>query len=119
MFNGFIIIGFAYWLRGATGDEEITIVGEKVVRTIRLNKTEQLFETKQTKIFILFTNDNGPRDVFFRSNVPTKIRSSRFTDWKCGLSDEKPECDLVQKGEFYQDDRYTVEFDGKSLHFVI
>ena len=109
----FINLEFAYWLRGATGDEEITIVDGNFVTSIALNKTETLFETTQTKILILFTNDNGPRDVFFRSNVPTLVESSRFSDWNCGSSTEKSECDHVRRGEFFQDDRYTIAFNGK------
>ena len=118
MLRDFTNLGYAYWLRGAVGDEEITIVDGNFVKSIALNKTETLFGTTQTKIIILFTNDNGPRDVFFRSNVPTLVESSRFSDWNCGLSTEKSECDHVRKGEFFQDDRYTIAFNGKFVCLI-
>ena len=50
MLRDFTNLGYAYWLRGAVGDEEITIVDGNSVKSIALNKTETLFETTKTKI---------------------------------------------------------------------
>ena len=80
---------------------------------ITLNTTDELFETHLSKIQVLFTNDNGPRDVFFRSNVPTTIKSLRFKEWKCELSIEQTECKKVRNGQFSQSDTYTITFQGK------
>ena len=97
------------------GEEVVSIVEDDTVKTLTLNKTEQRFETKQSEIQIFFTNDNGPRDVFFRSNVKTTIKSLRFKEWKCGSSTEKPECEHVRNGEFFQSDTYTITFGGRIL----
>ena len=94
------------------GDEEVAIVEGDVVTRLTLNKTEKLFEAKQSEILILFTNSNGPRDVIFRSDVPRTIQSSRFTDWKCGLPTENPGCNRVRNGEFFLSDTYTITFRG-------
>ena len=99
-------------LRGAVGDEVVSIVEEDKVKTFTLNKTETSFETKQSKILIIFTNENGLRDIFFHSNVTTTIKSLRFNEWKCGSSAEKPECEKVRNGEFFQSDTYTITFGG-------
>ena len=98
------------------GDEVVSIVEEETVKTLTLNKTEQRFETKQSEIQIFFTNDNGPRDIFFRSNVKTTIKSLRFKEWKCGLSTERNECKQVRNGEFFQSDTYTITFVGRILN---
>ena len=107
-----------YWLRGNEGDEVVSIIDDNNVNTITLNKTEHLFMAKSTEIRILFTNDNGPRDVFFRSDVPTTIESLRFNEWECGLPTEKPQCKEVSNGQFFQSDTYTITFEGKMPTYV-
>ena len=109
----FMVSVYEYWLRGNEGDEVVSIIDDNYVNTITLNKTEDLFVTKNSEIRILFTNDNGPRDVFFRSDFPTTIKSLRFNEWKCGLSNEEPQCDEVRNGQFFQSDTYTITFEGK------
>ena len=99
------------------GDEEVTIVEGDIVKRPALNQTDQLFEAKKSEILILFTNDNGPRDVFLRSKVPRTIKSSHFMDWKCGLSTEEPGCDDVRNGMFLQSATYTITFKGNSFLF--
>ena len=109
---------YEYWLRGNEGDEVVSIIDDNYVNTITLNKTEQLFVTKNTEIRILFTNDNGPRDVFFRSDFPTTITSLRFNEWKCGQSTEELQCQEVRNGQFFQSDTYTITFEGKMIPYV-
>ena len=100
------------------GDEVVSIVEDNYVNTITLNTTDLYFETEKSQIRIFFTNDNGPRDVFFRSNVPTTIESLRFKEWNCGPSTEKTECKKVRNGQFSQSDTYTVTFQGKTSQFI-
>ena len=109
---------YEYWLRGNEGDEIVTIVDDNHVNTITLNKTEQLFAAKNSEILFLFTNDNGPRDVFFRSDIPTTIKSLRFNEWKCGQSTEEPQCKEVSNGQFFQSDTYTITFEGRMTPYV-
>ena len=99
------------------GDEEVTIVEGDIVKRPALNQTDQLFEAKKLEILILFTNDNGPRDVFFRSKVPRTIKSSNFMDWKCGLSTEEPGCNDARNGMFLQSATYTITFKGNLFLF--
>ena len=56
----------------------------------------------QPKIIIKFTNDNGPRDVFFRSNVPTSI----------AIPNRK-----VRDGVLAWSGNYTITFNGKNILF--
>ena len=100
------------------GDEVVSIVEDNYVTTMTLNRTEQLFKTRLSEISILFTNDNGPRDVFFRSNEPTTIKSLRFEEWKCGQSTERDECKKVRMGQFSQSDTYTITFKGRILKYL-
>ena len=109
---------YEYWLRGNVGDEVVSIIDDNSVNTITLNTTDEIFVAKSTVIQILFTNDNGPRDVFFRSDIPTKIESLRFNEWECGLSTEKPQCKEVSNGQFFQSDTYTITFEGKMPTYV-
>ena len=112
-FFHFMVSVYEYWLRGNEGDEVVSIIDDNNVNTITLNKTEHLFMAKSTEIRILFTNDNGPRDVFFRSDFPTTIKSLRFNEWNCGLTTEKPQCEEVSNGQFFHSDTYTITFQGK------
>ena len=112
MFIYSIVLGFKFWLRGNVGDEVVSIVEDNYITTITLNTTDELFETHLSKIQVLFTNDNGPRDVFFRSDVPTTIKSLRFKEWKCEQSIEQTECKKVRNGQFSQSDTYTITFQG-------
>ena len=41
---------YEYWLRGNEGDEVVSIIDDNYVNTITLNKTEQLFVTKNTEV---------------------------------------------------------------------
>ena len=109
---------YEYWLRGNEGDEVVSIVDGNYVNTTTLDTTEQLFVAKNTEILILFTNDNGPRDVFFRSDFPTTITSLRFNEWKCGQSTEEPQCKEVSNGQFFESDTYTITFEGKMTLYV-
>ena len=115
MFIYSIVLGFKFWLRGNVGDEVVSIVEDNYVTTITLHTTYKLFETHHSKIQVLFTNDNGPRDVFFRSDVPTTIKSLRFKEWKCEQSIEQTECKKVRNGQFSQSDTYTITFQGMTL----
>ena len=101
------------------GDEVVSIVEDNTVTKLSLNKSETSFKTKQSEILILFTNDNGPRDIFFRSNAKTTIKSLRFNEWRCGSSTEEPQCENVRKGEFFQSDTYTITFGGIVMHFYL
>jgi len=105
---------YEYWLRGNEGDEVVSIIDDNNVNTITLNKTKHLFMAKSTEIRILFTNDNGPRDVFFRSDLPTTIKSLRFNEWNCGKTNEKPQCVEVSNGQFFQSDTYTITFEDST-----
>ena len=101
------------------GDEVVSIVDDNTVKRLTLNKSETSFKTKQSEILILFTNDNGPRDIFFRSNVKTTIKSLRFNEWRCGSSAEEPQCENVRKGEFFRSDTYTITFGGIIMYFYL
>ena len=68
--------------------------------SITLTTKDQLFTTLQPKIMITFTNDNGPRDVFFRSDVPTSI----------AIPNRK-----VRDGVLAWSGNYTITFNGKNV----
>ena len=78
-----------------------------------LGRKEEFFTAQETKIVIAFLNDDGPRDVFFHSEVSTVIASEyHFTEWGCGRKDEDERCDDIRKGDFCLRDKYTIIFSG-------
>ena len=89
------------------------------MRTIILDKTEQLYEFKKHEITVTRTGvDTMTRSVYFRSNKPTTIKSGKFAEWNCGLSTENERCDKVRNGQFHWLDTYTITFNGTFLTFL-
>ena len=104
---------FKYWLRGQIGDEKVTIIDGNDKTSMILGRKDELFIAQETQIRIDFLNDDGPRDVYFHSEVSTVITSEyHFTEWGCGQKDEDERCDDIRKGNFYWSDKYTIIFGG-------
>ena len=104
---------FRYWLRGQIGDENVTIDDGYDKTSMILGRKDQLFIARETQIRIDFLNDDGPRDVYFHSEVSTAITSEyHFTEGGCGQKDEDERCDDIRKGDFYWSDKYTIIFSG-------
>ena len=94
----------------------MTIIDDNNEENISLSKRSQRFSAKQSDITIRFTNDNGPRDVIFRSDEPASITSEyHFKIWNCGLSSEDAECDMVRNGILAWGGTYTIKFNGTKL----
>ena len=59
---------FKYWLRGATGDENVTIDDGYGKTSAILGRKEEQFTARETKIMIEFIDAVGPKNVLFRSD---------------------------------------------------
>ena len=117
-----IYLEFKYSLRGVTGDEKITVtVGDKETPVpIATEATE--YEVQGSKIIIKFNNDNGVRDVHFKSQSHFAIIGpsvETWKSWKCGLADENIRCSNVRDGLLAWNGEYILEFGGMVLLFVL
>jgi len=101
----------AFRLRGAMGTESVTINNGEISETIVLSQEWMDFDALSSTITIDFNNDNGPRDVYFESNVETSIIAERlWPNWNCDSENEGHHCQNVRDGRFAWGGTYLIAF---------
>jgi len=107
---------FSFDLRGRDGSERVRIDDGVSVRELVLSKEWTAFTTVSRYLQISFENDDGSRDVRFRSNFDAEIQHpERWVDWNCGFlndltEEENSRCQTVRSGWFAWRGDYQVEF---------
>ena len=119
-------LGYAleFELRGRLGEErvKISLPGAVNIVTVSQNwkKYEFLMPLNKT-IAIEFMNDNGPRDVFFKSSIPHNVwHEGLFRYHKCGTKKENPNiCVSVRNGVLAWQGQYVYLFRPKGMFDLI
>jgi len=107
---------FSFDLRGEDGSERVRIDDGVSVRELVLSKEWTAFTTVSRFLQISFTNDDGSRNVLFRSNFDAEIQHpERWVGWNCGFlndltEEENSRCQAVRSGRFAWKGDYQVEF---------
>merc|ERR1711973_281177 len=110
------IDSFSFDLRGRDGSERVRIDDGVIVRELVLSKEWTAFVTLSRFVQMSFENDDGSRDVYFRSNFDAEIqRPEVWVDWNCGFlndltEEENSRCQTVRSGHFAWRGDYQVEF---------
>jgi len=106
---------FSFDLRGEDGSERVRIDDGVSVRELVLSKEWTAFTTVSRFLQISFTNDNGNRNVLFRSKFDAEIQHPElWVGWNCGFlndltEEENPRCEAVRSGRFAWTGDYQVE----------
>jgi len=111
---------FSFDLRGRDGSERVRIDDGVIVRELVLSKEWTAFATLSRFVQVSFENDDGSRDVYFRSNFDAEIQLPEvWVDWNCGFlndltEEENSRCQTVRSGYFAWRGDYQVEFIGRN-----
>jgi len=109
----YFVKNFNFQLKGLDGTEIVVITDGQETRQRFLSSGWQTFGASNANINIRFTNDGRNRDVFFRSNTYTDIRSDhKFAQWKCDTSSPQNSlaCERIRSGFFHWTTDYQIEF---------
>jgi len=109
----YFVKNFNFQLKGLDGTEIVVITDGQETRQRFLSSGWQTFGASNANINIRFTNDGRNRDVLFRSNTYTDIRSDdKFAQWKCDTSSPQNsrDCERIRSGDFGWTTDYQIEF---------